>query len=145
LEALTDMVGQKGFLDTCIKNISLATKGVLVRHLILPGQVENSISALTMLFLEFGPDLPLSLMSQYHPVGASLPPFLRRTLRKEEFDSVYAHARELGFRNLFVQFPEPEQADLPSAFLPDFRKAKPFEKSDHMTMHSLVDRNKTVC
>jgi putative pyruvate formate lyase activating enzyme len=145
LKALAEMVRQKGFLDTCTKNVPLATTGVLVRHLILPGQVENSISALTILFIEFGPELPLSLMSQYHPVGASLPPFLRRTLRKEEFDSVYAHARDLGFRNLFVQFPEPDHADLPSAFLPDFRKAKPFEKSDHNTMHSLVDRSKTVC
>ena len=126
LEALCEMVRQKGFLDSQGKDGAIATKGVLVRHLILPGRENNSINALTTLFIEFGPDLPVSLMSQYHPVGKSLPGPLRRQLKKEEFDAVYAHALDLGFRNLFVQFPEPQTGSRPSPFLPDFRKAQPF-------------------
>jgi len=129
LEALSEMVRQKGFLDSCVKGSPIAQKGVLVRHLILPGHLENSINALTTLFLEFGPDIPLSLMSQYHPVGENLNGDLKRFLKTEEFDPVYAHARNLGFRNLFVQFPESRIPGIPAAtppFLPDFRKAQPF-------------------
>jgi len=129
LEAISEMVRQKGFLDSCEIGTPIATKGVLVRHLILPGEVENSMNVLTSLFVEFGPDLPLSLMSQYHPVGKNLEGPLRRFLRREEFDLVYSHARELGFCNLFVQFPETRISDpMPQnpPFLPDFRKTQPF-------------------
>jgi len=68
IEAISEMVRQKGFLDSSEKETDLATRGVLVRHLILPGKVKNSIDALTALFLEFGSRIPISLMSQYHPV-----------------------------------------------------------------------------
>lgn len=148
LEALLEMVRQKGFLDSCITGSTMATKGVLVRHLILPGHVENSINVLTTLFVEFGSDVPLSLMSQYYPVGKSLPGQLNRPLKTEEFDVVYAHARDLGFRNLFVQFPESRTGDRspsPSPFLPDFRKAQPFGKPTRGNMQSPVDRRKRVC
>lgn len=130
LEALSEMVRQKGFLDSCETGAAVATRGVLVRHLILPGAVRNSMDALTMLFLEFGPDLPLSLMSQYLPVGKDLDGALGRCVKGEEFDRVYVHAGELGFRNLFVQFPERgEDASLSgsSPFLPDFFKSQPFQ------------------
>ena len=50
-------------------------------------------------------------------------------IEDEEFDQVYRHARDLGFRHLFVQFPDPgrhfPQASR-SPFLPDFEKAQPF-------------------
>lgn len=133
LEALSEMVRQKGFLDSCETGTIVATRGVLVRHLILPGAVKNSMDALTMLFLEFGPDLPLSLMSQYLPVGKKLARPLSRRLRREEFDRVYTHAGQLGFRNLFVQFPEKKNAASVSGnspFLPDFLKKQPFDDRD---------------
>jgi hypothetical protein len=54
-----------------------------------------------------------------------------RFLSRNEFDRVYAHAMELGFENLFVQFPEMEcnqqPAQFPSPFLPDFQQAEPFQ------------------
>jgi putative pyruvate formate lyase activating enzyme len=148
LEALSEMVRQKGFLNSCVKKATFPTKGVLVRHLILPGHLQNSINVLTTLFVEFGPDIPLSLMSQYFPVGESLPSPLNRLLKKEEFDFVYAHARDLGFRSLFVQFPDPQNErplSRPSPFLPDFRKAQPFGKPGLKTMQSSVDIRKRVC
>jgi putative pyruvate formate lyase activating enzyme len=125
LEAIVEMVRQKGFLDACTNGSELAKKGVLVRHLILPGYVENSLGALTCLFVEFGRGLPLSLMSQYHPVVPQQDGSLNRFLYKEEFDRVYHHALDLGFENLFVQFPE-EHPEEGSTFLPDFLKRDPF-------------------
>lgn len=128
LEAIEEMVRQKGFLDACAKGSGLARKGVLVRHLILPGNVENSINALTSLFVEFGKGMPLSLMSQYHPVIHQKDKRLNRFLSNEEFNRVYSHAMELGFENLFVQFPEKKPGAQPTQtlFLPDFMRDEPF-------------------
>jgi putative pyruvate formate lyase activating enzyme len=126
LAALSEMLAQKGFLDTFDTGDSLAKKGVLVRHLILPGNVENSINALTTLFVEFGSQLPLSLMSQYVPVTPQEAEALNRPLTEDEFKQVYAHAVDLGFQHLFVQFPEEAASDGKPPFLPDFRLDKPF-------------------
>jgi putative pyruvate formate lyase activating enzyme len=128
LEAIVEMVKQKGFLDPAGDADTPAQEGVLVRHLILPGAVENSIRALTTLFLEFGPRLPLSLMSQYTPVRRLRDPNLNRLITQGEFDRVYGHALELGFEHLYVQFPErrtPNQREGPP-FLPDFNRSRPF-------------------
>ncbi len=126
LAALSEMLVQKGFLDTFVTGGALAKKGVLVRHLILPGHVENSMDALTTLFVEFGAELPLSLMSQYVPVTPHDIEALNRPLGEDEFSQVYSHALELGFRHLFVQFPEQAGSDEKPPFLPDFRLDKPF-------------------
>jgi putative pyruvate formate lyase activating enzyme len=135
LEALCEMVRQRGFLDTFVGDDGdvagtepgkTAWKGVLVRHLILPGHVENSLQVLNMLFVEFGLELPISLMSQYVPVRkfpAGSP--LNRQVTRDEFQAVFQHARELGFRNLFVQSPEEVARDA-QQFLPDFGAVNPF-------------------
>lgn len=128
LAAISEMVRQKGFMEASASDSDPAKKGVLVRHLILPGNVQNSIDALTGLFIEFGPNLPLSLMSQYHPVLDHKEKELNRSLLKEEFELVYAHVIDLGFEHLFVQFPEDLQKNSSetSSFLPDFRLEDPF-------------------
>lgn len=126
LNAISEMIRQKGFLDSFEHKKDTAEKGVLVRHLILPGKVENSKKALDLLFLEFGEDLPLSLMSQYHPVFDHEDGNMNRPIRTEEFDTVYSHALDLGFRNMFVQFPETCEEARPD-FLPDFNLKSPFK------------------
>lgn len=126
LAAISEMIAQKGFLDSLDPSHALAKKGVLVRHLILPGHVENSINALTTLFVEFGAELPLSLMSQYVPVTPQDEEALNRCLTDEEFSRVYSHVLDLGFERLFVQFPEQAPPDNKPPFLPDFRLHKPF-------------------
>jgi len=129
LGAISEMVRQKGFLDSCAGGRGQAGKGVLVRHLIMPGNIENSIDALTSLFLEFGRGLPLSIMSQYMPAVRQKEEDLNRPITKEEFERVYCHALDLGFEHLFVQFPEKDhdEREATTPFLPDFRKAEPFE------------------
>jgi putative pyruvate formate lyase activating enzyme len=106
----------------------MAKKGVLVRHMILPGRVQNSIDALTTLFLEFGSELPISLMSQYWPVFPQEEKDLNRCITEEEFDRVYAHTLDLGLENLFVQFLDNGTSieRYPPSFLPDFHHENPF-------------------
>ena len=128
LAAIVEMIRQKGFLDSFNDHggeaVRIATKGVLVRYLILPDQVKNSIDALTTLFLEFGKKLPLSLMSQYYPIKTFSCEFLNRTVTPAEFEIIHQHALELGFENMFLQYPEPGATAHP--FLPDFSNDRPF-------------------
>ncbi len=130
LDAISEMIKQKGFLDSFKENCLLAKKGVLIRHLIIPGNIENSLNALTSLFLEFGRDLPLSIMSQYQPVVEHEEANLNRRVTYHEFERVYLHALDLGFQHLFVQFPEKNQDknNKVSPFLPDFLKTEPFQQ-----------------
>jgi putative pyruvate formate lyase activating enzyme len=133
LAAIAEMIAQKGFIDGLEEDSLLATKGVLVRHLILPGYVDSSLNALTTLFLEFGAGLPLSLMSQYCPVVPHEDENLNRSLRKDEYDRVYSHALDLGFQHLFVQIPEEPSNPDPerSSFVPDFHLERPFLGKGH--------------
>ena len=128
LEAISEMIRQKGFLAFSENGSTLARKGVLVRHLILPGNIKNSLDVLTTLFLEFGPGIPISLMSQYHPVLPMDDSDMNRSLTREEFDMVYSHTLDLGFEILFVQFPDNASSDQlnSSPFLPDFSQETPF-------------------
>ncbi len=127
LDAIAEMIRQKGILDVCREDSpgDIARQGVLVRHLILPGQAQNSLDVLTTLFIEFGKTLPISVMSQYHPVQPCRIPGFDRRITLAEFEQVYDHAVELGFEHLFVQFPE-ERRKEDLEFLPDFTRDAPF-------------------
>lgn len=124
LEALRQMVQAKGFLEPFDEEGSeTARRGVLVRHLVLPGFVENSMAVLRLLHRTFGPDLPLSLMSQFRPVPACRQRgFLDRRVRPDEYQQVCDEAERLGFRRAFIQ---PEPGD--PGFFPDFEREEPFE------------------
>jgi len=135
LESLIEMVRQKGFLDSFTEEKLIATKGVLVRHLILPDHVQNSKDILSTLFIEFGKDIPISLMSQYYPSAIILnnekfskKSFLHRRITLEEFEEVHEHALSLGFRNMLVQFPQDFKSRRDKIdFVPDFERKKPFK------------------
>ena len=63
-------------------------RGVIIRHLILPGQVENSLKVLDWIGDSFAPGQVLvSLMRQYTPIPGMAPPF-DRPVTEEEYDSV---------------------------------------------------------
>lgn len=123
LAALRAMVSAKGFLYPWdVSGERTAERGVLVRHLVLPGQVENSLAVLELLHREFGPDLPLSVMSQYRPMPACAGKgAFARGVNAEEYARVCDRVGELGFWRVYVQELTPE-----TAFLPDFRDAEPF-------------------
>lgn len=92
-------------------------RGTVVRHLILPGQVENSLRVLDWLGDNFRPgEILVSLMRQYTPMEATanMPPFDRR-ITDEEYDAVLSWMY-LNDLEGFVQ--EEEAAD--AAFIPDF-------------------------
>lgn len=85
--AISEMVGQTGPVQWKGEKI---TRGVIIRHLILPGQVENSLRVLDWIGEHFAPGQVLvSLMRQYTPmpaVAARSP--LNRQVTQEEYDAV---------------------------------------------------------
>ncbi len=90
-------------------------KGVIIRHLILPGQVENSLRVLDWIGDCFAPGQVLvSLMRQYTPMGGLGAPFDRR-VTDEEYDAVLSWMYLNGLEG-FVQ----EDAAADTAFIPDF-------------------------
>lgn len=125
LDALDEMIAQKGFLDSFAEGKPIASKGVIVRHLVLPGHTRNSIDVLSILYNEFGRDLPLSLMSQYWPPRRMERLELNKKLHYSEFSSVYEHAISLGFRHIFVQHLSDDQTET-GDFKPDFSRERPF-------------------
>ena len=83
----------------------LLTRGVLIRHLVLPGCVDNSLGVLDRISAMFRPGEALvSLMSQYTPAGelAKTPPF-DRGVTEDEYAAVLSWAELLGLRDGFRQ------------------------------------------
>jgi putative pyruvate formate lyase activating enzyme len=101
----------------------LGKKGLLLRHLVLPGTCAGSRHIMRWVRDNLGKGTFMSLMSQYNPLHeACLYPMINRRIRQEEYDGLIARALDLGLVNVFLQ-------DLESApaYVPDFRKAEPFE------------------
>jgi putative pyruvate formate lyase activating enzyme len=116
---LREMLEQVGHLEMDAQGI--ATRGLLVRHLVLPGQLENSRRCLDVL-ADLSPDTFISLMSQYSPqYKACNYPGIDRTLTADEYDEIQDYALDLGLEHVFVQELE-SQGDC----LPDFAQDKPF-------------------
>ena len=122
--ALREMYRQKGsylMLDAD----GHAESGLIIRHLVLPGQVENSRRCLRFIAEELSPSVHVSLLAQYQPTPevAGDPDFGRR-LRPQEYAEVVAELERLGFYRGWTQ-------ELTSAghYAPDFAQAHPFESS----------------
>lgn len=92
-------------------------RGVLVRHLVLPGCVDNSLGVLDWVAEHFrSDDILFSLMSQYVPMGraAEMPPFDRR-ITELEYDSVLSYMMLLGIEDGYTQdFSSAERGYTPS-------------------------------
>ena len=98
LAALREMLRQVG--EPVFGEDGRLLRGVLVRHLVLPGHRQDSIALLRALASELGADrVLLSLMSQYTPDFA--PPECEKSLHRRlttfEYESVRAEANRLGF------------------------------------------------
>lgn len=92
-------------------------KGVIVRHLILPGHTKNSMEVLKELYTSYGDDLTISLMNQYTPLAQVRDiPNLNRRVTKREYEKVLNYALELGITQGFFQ--EGETAK--ESFIPMF-------------------------
>ncbi len=119
--AIREMLGQVG--DLILDSDGIATRGVLVRHLILPGYIENSLEALKII-RSFPPNIHLSLMTQYNPAFKAIgDEKLGKTLSSEEAGTVITEMNKLGFVNGWYQ---PIENGAAVCLNPDFTKKNPF-------------------
>lgn len=92
-------------------------KGVIVRHLVMPGQAESAKKAVKYLYDTYGDKIFISIMSQYTPcTDLSAYPEINRKLTREEYDDVVNYAVDIGVENGFIQ--EGESAS--ESFIPPF-------------------------
>jgi putative pyruvate formate lyase activating enzyme len=149
LKAMTHQVGTT--LQTDDRGI--ARRGIIVRHLVLPGFVQNSIGVLKIIAEEVSSNLHFSLMSQYYPAnhvisppepegepsrsigtGGDLPTSIRksqianrksllRPITHQEYEAVLDAFHSNGFSRGWLQDYESHQS-----YRPDFTKKDPFDK-----------------
>lgn len=91
-------------------------KGMIVRHLVLPGNTNTAIEVLDCIRREL-PDTYVSIMAQYTPFGdlTGLPE-LRRRVTKREYEKVVRHAIDIGLTKVFLQDPAAACEDFIPAF-----------------------------
>jgi len=102
-EAIQEMHRQVGVLEVD-PGTGLARRGVLLRHLVLPGCLEDSSNIFRWISEELSPDACVNIMDQYHPAGAvakdGVFPELNRRLTPEEYEQALRLARVAGLRRL---------------------------------------------
>ena len=114
-EAIIEMYRQVG--GALINEEGIMQKGLIIRHLILPGNIRDSIMILDWIKANMPQDIYVSLMSQYTPYyKAEDYPEINRRITRREYDKVVNHFLKLGFENGYIQ--ERESAD--ESFIPDF-------------------------
>lgn len=104
-------VGDDEFQDGLMK------KGMIIRHLILPENTDESFKILEWIQKNLGTDTYISLMSQYTPCGrASDFPEINRKVMSAEYQKVINRFFDLGFHNGFMQ----ERTSAKTIFIPPF-------------------------
>lgn len=119
LAALREMYNQKG-ASLPTDDSGLAFRGIIVRHLVLPGQVENSLRVLDLI-AGISPNLHVALMSQYYPPLPGLPDQLGRTLSEAEYRQVTDRFYAVGLHRGWVQ-----DLDSQACYRPDFTRQQAF-------------------
>ena len=103
LAAMLDSVGAAGGPDTGDDGRML--RGVIVRHLVMPGHADDSCAVLERVWGLAGNEVDLSVMNQYTPnermrrAGGEM----ARAVTDEEYERVLDHADDLGFEHMWWQ------------------------------------------
>lgn len=113
--ALDQMVKQT--CEPVFDENDMMRRGVIVRHLMLPGHLDDTKNVLRFLYENYGDSIWISIMNQYTPM-CSDPRFpeLSRTVSDEEYNEAIDFACELGIENAFVQ----EGGTVGESFIPPF-------------------------
>ena len=115
--ALKEMVRQTGVIRFDRRGIM--TRGVIVRHLLLPGRLPDAKRIVRYLYETYGDGIYMSLMNQYTPLDSldrSKYPELNRGVTEKEYGKLVDYAIELGVENAFIQ----EGGTAKESFIPSF-------------------------
>lgn len=113
--ALEEMVRQQGVPQ--FDEQGMMKKGVIVRHLLLPGYLKNAKDVVKYVYETYGDKVFLSLMNQYTPLPhVKKYPEINRRVTEAEYEELVDYAIEIGVENGFIQ--EGETAE--ESFIPAF-------------------------
>ena len=117
LDEMFHQVGEPSFSNgrTDIED-GIMTRGMIVRHLVLPEHTDDSRRVIGYLHRHFGDSIYISIMNQYTPMGDLPYPELSRPVTEAEYDSVIDFAADLGVKNGFIQ----EGGTVTESFVPAF-------------------------
>jgi putative pyruvate formate lyase activating enzyme len=119
--AIKEMYRQKGS-TLIINEKNQAESGLIIRHLVLPNNVDNSIDLFKYVAEEISTNVYISLMSQYYPtIKVQDDSSLNRTITSDEYKKVVDVIQNFGFHNGWIQ-----ESESQSYYLPDFNKEIPF-------------------
>jgi len=114
-KAIEEMVRQ--VKEPVFDERGIMKKGVIVRHLALPGYIDDSKRVVKYLYETYGDRILISIMNQYTPMTRSMAyPELNRKLTDEEYDELVDYALEIGVENGFIQ----EGETALESFIPEF-------------------------
>ena len=113
--ALSEMVRQTG--DAQFLENGMMRRGVIVRHLLLPGHLKEAKAVVSYVHETYGDQVFLSLMNQYTPLPQVKDwPEINRRVTKREYDRLVDHAVAIGVENGFIQ----EGKTAKESFIPAF-------------------------
>ena len=111
--AIDEMVRQQP--SPVFSENGMMTKGVIVRHLMLPEGLAESKKIIKYLYEKYQDNIFLSIMNQYTPVG-NLFPELQKKVENSDYEELIDYAINLGVENAFIQ----EDGAAEESFIPDF-------------------------
>lgn len=114
-QAIAEMLRQQP--DAVFDENGIIQKGVIIRHLILPKNTNQSLKVLDYIKETFTNKTIVSLMAQYTPCG-KIDSFseLQRKITEREYEKVVSYLEQLGFENAYIQ--QRESAD--KEYIPQF-------------------------
>mgnify|MGYP005947016171 FL=1 len=115
LEVIDEMVKQVG--NPKFNEDGIIVKGVIVRHLLLPGLLFDSKKIIDAIYKKFEDSVYISLMNQYTPMyNAKMYPEINKSINEKTYDSIVNYALSIGVRNGFIQ----ESGTDSEEFVPNF-------------------------
>ena len=112
--AIKEMYKQVGKIK--FDNNGIIKSGLIVRHLVLPGHIEDSKKIIKYLYDTYKDNIYISIMNQYTPLRKLEVDNLNRKLTDKEYDEVIDYAYDIGVRNAFIQEGETQS----ESFIPIF-------------------------
>jgi len=112
---ITEMVSQVG--EAKFDDEGIIQKGVIIRHLMLPGLLFDSKKVIDYIYTTFKDSIYISLMNQYTPMHEAIKyPEINKTLNPNHYDTLVDYCINLGITKGFIQ----ESGASSTAFVPDF-------------------------
>ncbi len=100
-EAIREMFRQTG--EAVFDEDGIMQKGVIIRHLMLPEEIENTLDVIDWVSSEFGDKVVFSLMSQFTPNKNCSISELQKTISEEEYNKAVDYMYLCGMENAYVQ------------------------------------------